>query len=177
MARRVEPLDEAYFVWLCSLLDEDWEFSYDREMLRTMHRTPFRYTVSNDRNRALDGIELRHDFFYNNPVKSSPWEVDGWLGLECSILEMLIALADRAAYQSGDSMTRWFQVFLENLGLPDNVYRTKNALRRLNSRQYSWDGSGGGLFPLRYPGEDQRQVEIWYQMSAYIIENSDREGV
>jgi hypothetical protein len=29
----------------------------------------------------------------------------------------------------------------------------------------------GGMFPLEDPREDQRAIEIWYQMMAYINEN------
>jgi hypothetical protein len=31
----------------------------------------------------------------------------------------------------------------------------------------------GGLFPLKMPKVNQRRVEIWYQMSAFIEENFD----
>jgi len=38
-------------------------------------------------------------------------------------------------------------------------------------RTYNENGNGG-LFPLRDSDQDQRQVEIWYQLSAYLLENS-----
>ena len=177
MTRLIGPLEDLYFKWLCSPFDCRHDVSIDMSTLRAMHNTPFEYWVPNDQNRALDGKALREEFLYTNPVKSSPWELDGWRSLECSILEMLTALADRAAYQSGEPMAVWFQEFLENLGLPASDYRTKQALRRLNNRTYNRGGSGGGLFPLRHPLEDQREVEIWYQMAAYIIENHNGEGV
>jgi hypothetical protein len=41
---------------------------------------------------------------------------------------------------------------------------------RLNRRLYTTSGYGG-LFPLEEPKEDQRKVEIWYQMMAYLGEN------
>jgi hypothetical protein len=28
----------------------------------------------------------------------------------------------------------------------------------------------GGFFPLTHPNDDQRKVEIWYQMNAYLDE-------
>jgi hypothetical protein len=46
------------------------------------------------------------------------------------------------------------------------------AVGTLVERRYSYSGDGG-LFPLDYPEEDQRGIEIWYQMSAYLAE---REG-
>ena len=35
----------------------------------------------------------------------------------------------------------------------------------------TYDSNGyGGLFPLRNPREDQRKVELWYQLNAYLLE-------
>ncbi len=51
-------------------------------------------------------------------------------------------------------------------------------LDRLIWRQYDPDGMGG-FFPLEWPRRDQTQVELWYQMSAYLeeqeIHNDPRE--
>jgi hypothetical protein len=42
-------------------------------------------------------------------------------------------------------------------------------------RTYEPNGVGG-FFPLENPNEDQREVELWYQMSAYVddIQNERR---
>ena len=177
MNRPLEPLEEEYFKWLCSPLERRRDVTLDWQMLKIMHDTPFEYFVPNDQNRALDGRQLREEFFVQYPEMSNLHGVEDWLGLECSVLEMLLALADRASYQSGVRPTTWFQMFLNNMGLPGSPTKVRQALRRLNKRAYSWDGSGGGLFPLRFPLEDQTTVEIWYQMSAYIIENHSGEEV
>jgi hypothetical protein len=42
---------------------------------------------------------------------------------------------------------------------------------RFINRTYRPNGQGG-LFPLIKPHEDQTKVEIWYQMSAYLMENN-----
>jgi hypothetical protein len=60
----------------------------------------------------------------------------------------------------------------------DPLSRTKarraNAiLDRVIRREYEPDGTGG-FFPLQNPLEDQTQVEIWYQMAAYINELDSR---
>jgi len=39
-------------------------------------------------------------------------------------------------------------------------------------RRYSKTGKGG-LFPLKHPKKDQTEVEIWYQMQQYVMENFD----
>ena len=36
-------------------------------------------------------------------------------------------------------------------------------------REYDFNGVGG-IFPLKHAEQDQRDVEIWYQMSAYLYE-------
>jgi hypothetical protein len=48
--------------------------------------------------------------------------------------------------------------------------KVKSILERVKNRDYETDGHGG-LFPLRNPPEDQRQVELWYQMGHWMAEN------
>ncbi|MFZ1684153.1 MAG: hypothetical protein WAU88_08510, partial [Candidatus Zixiibacteriota bacterium] len=43
------------------------------------------------------------------------------------------------------------------------------VLNRVIFRTYDARGNGG-LFPLRRPQRDQREVELWYQASAYLLE-------
>jgi hypothetical protein len=43
-------------------------------------------------------------------------------------------------------------------------------LDRVIWRTYRRNGAGG-LFPLKRTREDQRQVEIWYQLCAYLLED------
>ena len=47
-----------------------------------------------------------------------------------------------------------------------------DAVYRVNERCFCADGDGG-LFPLRHYERDQRGIEIWYQMQAWLMENSD----
>lgn len=178
MVRRGAPLDEPYFKWLIYPLDNKWDETFDLSMLRAMFMTEFKYHVPNDQNRAMDGVYLRDRFLSQVPVKSSANEIENWLELECSVLEMLLALADRASYQTAIGPSDWFSLFVKNLGLRENqsYAKTKRVIQRLINRTYSRDGTGG-LFPLENPLEDQREVELWYQMSAYIIENYEGTGV
>lgn len=97
----------------------------------------------------------------------------------CSMLEMLVALGRRLSFQMEGESRFWFWTLLENVGLDkfnDRFYKTDKqaeevdeVLQRIIWRNYAEDGSGG-LFPLKHPDEDQRKVEMWYQMSAYILE-------
>jgi hypothetical protein len=51
---------------------------------------------------------------------------------------------------------------------PDDIL---DCIDRFLSRKYDYNGVGG-IFPLRKgASEDQRNVEIWYQMQSYLMEN------
>jgi hypothetical protein len=50
------------------------------------------------------------------------------------------------------------------------VKNVNQILTNLVERTYQKNGKGG-LFPLKQPAKDQRRVEIWYQMAAYLNEN------
>jgi hypothetical protein len=93
-----------------------------------------------------------------------------------SFLEVLIALSKRLAFNAGrKNAPGWAWILLTNLNLhkltdPFTKAKTRKAndiLNRCIRREYEPDGSGG-FFPLAEATEDQREVEIWYQMSAYI---------
>ena len=56
------------------------------------------------------------------------------------------------------------------MGYDIYILEVKAAVECLLERRYLEDGDGG-LFPLKCPRKDQRRVEIWYQMSAWVIEN------
>lgn len=101
-----------------------------------------------------------------------------WLELGCSTLEMLVALAERASFETSREPAHWFWFFLKNLGIDkyDDAHWSEAAERHVNRkidqliyRTYSPTGRGG-LFPLHSAVEDQRRVELIYQMSAYFIE-------
>ena len=142
-----------------------------------MHKTEFLWSVPNDDNRVEDGKALRVEFV----EEEEGGQYDrNWMELECSVLEMLIALSRRLAFEAGDSDFEWFWRLVENLDLiwvTDNEYDNGPAdivdetLHRLIFRKYDSDGRGG-LFPLSKPTENQRNVEIFYQMAAYLLERS-----
>lgn len=161
------PLDDLYFEWLCNIVvDEGMPVDY--KVLMEMYKTPFEPFIPNDQNRAEDGLALRQEFMLNKLMGTR--RDRGWQELECSIFEMLIALADRVAFETNIPPRTWFWEFLDNLGVGGGRVHISTALKKLNRRTYAANGKGG-LFPLREPQQDQREVEIWYQMSAYLLEN------
>lgn len=175
------PLDEAYFEWLysqvASVNNRNPQRSYWK-LFQKLHRTEFTWYVPNDDNRVEDGRELRELF-----LTSTRYRLDDphglFMDLGCSVLEMLIAFAKVAGFDTDRTVTEWFWRYLHNLELDaysDLVYEisieeeVEEVLDRLINRTYSPDGNGG-LFPLRHPSEDQRTIELLYQLSAYLRED------
>ena len=175
-----EPLDETYFHWLygqvAAVRIKNPARSY-WALLRALHSTEFVWLIANDDNRLEDGRDLRSEFILDEGIDSV--EKD-WMTIGCSMLEMLIGLSRRLAFESdNDDPARWFWHLLNNINLGnfnDSHIQSEQQLDYINQvleqviwRNYRQDGRGG-LFPLRRPQEDQRQVELWYQLSSYLIE-------
>ena len=142
-----------------------------------LFRKEFTWFVHNDDNRVEDGRELREDFLEEMSIERDQL----WMEEGCSMLEMLVALSRRAAFEASEDPFEWFWVLIDNLGLRPYVDEEFSEdynvdvdiiLDRVINRTYSADGRGG-LFPLRYAKEDQRKVEIWYQLAAYLLENNE----
>lgn len=174
-------LDEVYFNWLCSRVRANTNKNPARSywlLTEQLYKKPFRWSVSNDDNRAEDGKSLRDIFSEEEGYNPSRW----WMELECSTLEMMVALSERVAFESFGEGYDWFWVLIENLDLrrySDEIYTNvvyedatdavDYILEVMLDRLYKYDGTGG-LFPLEHPTQDQRKVEIWYQMASYLLE-------
>ena len=134
-----------------------------------------------DANRGNDGLQLRVDF----QNEHGAWGSSTNRG-PCSYLELLVGLAKRMSFlMHGEEHSHtefYFWHLIGNLGLikcTDDRWHNMNgeffvddAIYRINERCFCAGGEGG-LFPLRNPERDQRGVEIWYQMQAWLMENSD----
>lgn len=181
-------ISQDYFDWLCELIHAD---QIDRSwwlLMKDLYKMPFYSRVQHDDNREGDGLELREEYERDCPY----FEYAEYLGdKDCSVLEMLIALARRINYElidpydemdeKVDRTAYWFWEMIDNLGLmmfDDESYveyggfkHVDEIVYRLLEREYDYDGEGG-LFPLDNPHEDQRDVEIWYQACAYLAERN-----
>ena len=171
-----DPYQKKYFIWLCNLVGVSRSKRRLRNWAWVLHQTDFIDLVPNDDNRAGDGKKLREVF--STVTRSS-----ANLGNDpCSILELLIGLAIRIEHVLGtpetyDQTDRWFWEMVRNLGLilyqdddlDESSKRKQNEeiLGRFVRREYT-DLGKGGLFPLKWAREDQRRVEIWYQMMVYL---------
>jgi hypothetical protein len=174
-----EPLDELYLSWLyAQVLDypEPKGRNTYWSLLRQLYKTEFIWFIPNDDNRVNDGKYLRYEFCENVGI----FDVDqDWFEMGCSVLEMLVALSRRLSFQTEDPAHIWFWQLMHNLRLDRYNDRSgysphivSDILDNVIWRTYAYDGEGG-LFPLQNPERDQRKVEIWYQMAAYLIERMD----
>jgi hypothetical protein len=175
-------LQSLYFRWLYDQVvevnDPNGLSSYWQVCARMMDYS-FRDLVEHDSNRMAEGSELRKEYirwFANEPLDEAEL-----LFPDVTIFEVLVALARRANLMIEMNVFKWFQLFLRNLGLDRYndwycaTHFTRNIdriLDRFNSRTYKPNGHHGGLFPLAHPIRDQREVELWYQMAAFMTENT-----
>lgn len=170
-------IDDRYFEWLYSHIGSVRNRNPARSIWHLAHQLytkEFVWLVANDDNRVEDGRELRQEFIDQQGTDEVTQE---WLDLGCSMLEMLIALGRRASFEAKGSPGDWFWKFLRNLDIfiYDDAYdyqataHVERVLERFIYRNYDSSGEGG-LFPLMRAERDQRKVELWYQMAAYILE-------
>jgi len=138
--------------------------------------------VPNDDNRIGDGKDLRTKYCSENHILPT----DEIYEAGASVLEVLIGLADRMDDQLYEPFVDsrssvWFWEFISNLGLAgfkDDMWYGKRSegvtlevLETWMDRKYDKSGIGG-IFPLLEPNQsDQRKVELWYQLMAYLDEN------
>ena len=170
-----EPLENLYFNWLCERVQTPEvptpSTSYNR-LFRHMHNTEFVFLVVGDDNRGADGVELRVEFLHLADIPAD----EEWLSYPCSVFEMLVAFSIRACRQTDSPEYEWFWHILGNIDLlryndvePYDAEAVRETLDRVLWRHYGYSGLGG-LFPLNRPNVDQRNVELWYQFSAYLTD-------
>ena len=173
-------INEDYFEWLYEGMCGNRyskNISY-RKLLEHLHNTNFRYTISNDKNRASDGIDLRYSFALSQGCEDEPELITDYLKGPCSVFEMMVALAQRCESvmddpKIGDRTGQWFWGMINNLGLGgmnDNRYDEQyvdDVIDTFLDREYKSNGKGG-LFTIRNCEYDLREVEIWYQLCWYL---------
>lgn len=173
-------LEGLYFEWLYEQV-ADLRATNENErftrLLKLLHEKEFVWIVPNDDNRLEDGRDLRHEFIGKARIKlvESEWDSE-WLHIGCSMLELLVGLSRRLAFEAEGSVHNWFWELMGNVDLIRYSDRyefhpkvVNEVLDRIIWRNYGRDGEGG-LFPLKSSRVDQRKVELWYQLSAYLAE-------
>lgn len=142
-----------------------YNIPYLERAVMALFNYEFKWFCDNDDNRNQDALDLRERV-------GSLYDVEVPISSPASCLEILVALAER---MNGEfdfkTAAEWFLIMLDNLSLLE--YSKTSERVKIGiwlNRHFNPDGYGG-LFPLKDPKEDQRKVEIWYQMYAYIEEN------
>lgn len=174
----MDPLDELYLEWLTNQVRDEHHRSRSgkthRELFERMYNVEFVWTMANDDNRVADGLDLRWEFLHTQPHGLITPEFEAH---PCSVLEVLVGISRRLAFNAGGTATDWAWQLIENLGLhgfsdplgPRQPKKIEKVLHDLIWRQYHPNGLGG-FFPLGFSDDDQTKVEIWDQMSRYIDE-------
>lgn len=177
-------MNDKYLDFLYSLVKKkSTKYTY-RKLFDQLFETDFYWDLELDANRATDGIAIRSIFADKHPAAVGTVGFDEINKCGCSVLEMLLGLANR---MNGDvnfntdnlkKISANFWILLNNLGIGDSddiVYdrdKVYEVLNTLLNREYDEDGTGG-LFPLKNAEKDQKKVEIWYQMQSFLIENEE----
>lgn len=173
------PLDELYFHWLYEQVAdphfEDEDLTY-WEVLKVLFSVDFAFVIDMDKNRVEDGKALRRKFVEEKGLSNVPQH---WIEIGCSVLELMLGLSVRLEFLADGEPHYWFWELMENLGLrgysDSHVIPTEDIeeiLNRVIFRQYGKNGVGG-FFPLKHPQRDQRELELWAQLSDYVQEQDE----
>lgn len=166
--------ERRYFEYLIGYVYNDNSRISYLKLLRFLYDKNFVWTVHMDRNRAADGLSLRARFFDDDKIKA--------MSKPCSVLEMMIALADRMENhilgdpREGDRTGQWFWEMVTSMGLSsmnDSKFNEEYAESQVNKmikREYNIHGEGG-LFTVAKPDKDMKTTEIWYQMQWWVREH------
>lgn len=168
-----------YYNWLIGLTCGWCHGNYTR-LMSYLDCRQFTWTISNDENRASDGVDMRFRFVEETPEYNYR-DVYLYLTQSCSVLEMMAALAIRCEdHIMGDPSTDnhtdiWFWEMIANMHLDqmtdDNFDESyvEQIVTNMLERRYKKNGEGG-LFRIKDNKRDMRTVEIWCQLSWYLNE-------
>lgn len=166
-----------YYDWLKDQVELFDNRGRSDALLCELHSITYIPMLTLDKNRECDGLELRdiYDKEYDG------YEVTFQVDTPCSMLEFLVALARRMNYiyarDNENTTSRMFWLMINNVGLSINSTEEEinRTMERIIRRDYGANGEGN-LFPLKMPRDNQRNVEVWYQMNQYLIEIMAEEG-
>lgn len=166
-----------YFMWLVTEICDRQHAKVDYiPLLELLHAISFEIVIEMDTNRVEDGAFLREKWLDSEGIYEYLYEFDDQ---KVSVLEVLVALADRLSFQIGNNvaethgLSECFWELLQNLDLEkyssDNFkpLNIKEKVRIWMFRKFSKDGFGSP-FPVKNVKFDQRKQQIWDQMQDYI---------
>lgn len=179
---------DPYFQWLCKRVGIGKPDKPYIKLALELHWMIFKPhgPFETDSNRANDGLQQRVIFLDRYGQLGS----DSMSRGPCTMLEFLIGLSQRMSFIMGTEendlhTAHYFWKLIENLRLnkltDDRYYElhgdffVQEAVDRVLFRTYDRNGFGG-LFPLKRCMNDQRKVEIWYQMQSWLMESVEFEA-
>lgn len=165
-----ESLLEAYVGWLEPQVGVYQQSRSYSDLIMLLARKEFVWIVPHDDNRIMDGLDIRREFY-------DQIGIDYGLTIPCSVLEVLVGLSRRLSFIADGDPAGWAWQLICNLELHklsdpigrQKAIRAEEILETVIWRTYQPDGLGG-FFPLAWPEQDQRKVELWYQMECYADE-------
>jgi hypothetical protein len=167
-----------YFSFLCRMTNV-WNEATHHELFNYLFTIEFTHFVPNDENRAEDILDFRRSY-----AERSGFEDNSLFDFPPTFFELIVILAVRmddilCEDPQVSRVPELVSSLLVNLGLNDfgddtfpsrrGMEIVRAATDRVLNRTYAPSGRGG-LFPLSRAREDQREVELWYQMQAYLQE-------
>lgn len=175
-------MNDSYFCWLVGLIGDQYiEMNYQK-LLDKLYRTVYIWELDYDKNRAVDGLYLRREFMDQGGF----WNGCGVADQDCSVLEMMVALARRAEHdimydpEIGDRTGLWFWTMIENLHLDiyDDFHWFEDEVNRILDvflhHKYEENGHGGA-FPTQKVTHkvthDLRKTDLWWQLNVYLEEH------
>lgn len=175
-----------YFLWICSLVIAENEFSnvsYDN-LLMFLFSTPYHPEYENDVNREHDGYSFRYRYFPDARGYDYDYVQENLDIGPCNMLEMLVAFSYRieddimSDETQGNRTGQWFWSMIVSLGLGQmddenfDPIHCNYVMDRFMSHNYQPNGEGG-LFTFNYNQEDMRLQPLWQQAMWYLNENFD----
>lgn len=150
-------------------------------LLNCLFNIPFKSFIAMDDNRIEDALYMRKECIDSEIGRR--YDVSSVEDRYVSVFEVLFALSKRMEndflcdpMEEIDHSRDHFWLFLRNLGVEkysnDNFLETnvREKVEKWVRREYRKDGFGS-IFPVRRPKKDMRTLQIWDQMSVYILEN------
>ena len=172
-------IESEYFNWLCDKVISPKDHLKYYKLLNHLHNFIFVPLLEMDGNREDDAKQLRYRFGMECDIHRRIIARDLDTIDNCSILELMVALAVRCEEtimtdsEYGDRTGLWFWNMVDSLGLQNMTDRyydkhlVNDVLYDFNNREYKPNGEGG-LFTIPNRIADLRDVEIWYQMAWYL---------
>lgn len=158
-----------YYEWLINKVTDRSHTRYTELLLHLFEVNFDIFIIERDENRAEWGKTLR--YWYTEEGN----ELDIPEDKPCSILEMMIALADTCHNDTEKSVSFWFWRMASNLGIDifDDQNYNENELDEMLERflYRKYDATGhGSLFIVDDPPVPLFDVELWTQMQWAMTE-------